>query len=222
VSGYALRLFEDQLQVGLQYPLPLPAGNRVIYVVEGDVTISAANRETVVNANMAWHGADSCTVTPGVRGARLWRWELVRLAVQHHGLLAGESVVSTEKLVHDVMLDPQSQYLMRCDRVDFPPGGIAYTHTHQGPGIRCLLFGEFTVQVHAKQEVFHPGEAWFEIGPDPVYAVASQAGPAAFVRVMILPRSLKGKSSIRYVKPEDQDKPKPQTYTMFVDEDIDI
>jgi hypothetical protein len=30
---------------------------------------------------------------------------------------------------------------MRCDRIDFPPGGIAYRHTHPGPGIRRLLFG---------------------------------------------------------------------------------
>lgn len=222
MSGYALRLFEDQLPTGLESPALLPPANRVIYVVEGDVTISAGNGVTEANANMAWYGAEACTVIPGARGARLWRWELVRLPVQHHGLLAGESVVSTQKLVHGVMLDPWSQYLMRCDRVDFPPGGIAYTHTHQGPGIRCLLLGEFTVQAHGEQAGFHPGEAWFEIGPDPVYAAASQGEPAAFVRAMILPRSLKGISSIRYVKPEDQDKPKPQKYTMFIDEAIDI
>jgi quercetin dioxygenase-like cupin family protein len=207
--------------MGQQTPVSLPAGNRVIYVVEGDVTITTRNGKTEATANMAWHGAESCAATAGVRGARLWRWELVRLPL-HHGLLDGETVVSTEKLVHNVMLDPQSQYLMRCDRVDFPPGGIAYTHTHQGPGIRCLLFGAFTVQVHGKQTDFHPGEAWFEIGPDPVYAVASPGEPAAFVRAMVLPLPLKGKSSIRYVKAEDQDKPKAQKYTMFVDEAIDI
>ena len=40
--------------------------------------------------------------------------------------------------------------------------------------------------------------------------------------VMILPRALKGKSSLRYVDPEDADKPKPQKYTIFIDRFIDI
>jgi quercetin dioxygenase-like cupin family protein len=111
---------------------------------------------------------------------------------------------------------------MRCDRVDFPPGGIAYTHVHRGPGIRCLLAGNIRVEVNGKAHDIAPGGAWFEAGPDPVLAVASKTGPTAFVRVMILPRELQGKSSIRYVKPEDADKPKLQTYRMFVDEIIEL
>jgi hypothetical protein len=39
---------------------------------------------------------------------------------------------------------------------------------------------------------------------------------------MILPRALKGKSSIRYVKAEDLGKPKSQRYQVFVDEPIDM
>ena len=34
----------------------------------------------------------------------------------------------------EVDLDPAAEWLMRCDRVDFEPGGIAYRHTHPGPG----------------------------------------------------------------------------------------
>ncbi len=109
---------------------------------------------------------------------------------------------------------------MRCDRVDFPPGGIAYTHTHRGPGIRCLLAGEIRVEVNGHAHAVKPGEAWFEAGPDPVLAHASDREPTGFVRVMILPRELKGKSSIRYVRPEDQDKPKTQQYQVFCDEFI--
>ena len=41
--------------------------------------------------------------------------------------------------------------------------------------------------------------------------------PTSFVRVMVLPLALRGKSSIRYVKSEDQARPKSQTYTVFVD-----
>ena len=52
--------------------------------------------------------------------------------------------------------------------------------------------------------------------PDPVYAEASKTELTAFIRVMVLPRRLLGQSSIRYVKSEDADKPKTQTYTVFV------
>ncbi|HEX9671932.1 MAG TPA: hypothetical protein VGA12_00690, partial [Burkholderiales bacterium] len=119
-------------------------------------------------------------------------------------------------------LNDPGGYLMRCDRVDFPPGGIAYTHVHRGPGIRCLLAGGIRVEVNGKVHDIAPGGAWFEAGPDPVLATASKAAPTAFVRVMILPRELRGKSSIRYVKPEDADKPKLQTYRVFVDEFIEF
>ena len=67
----------------------------------------------------------------------------------------------------------------------------------------------------------NPGEAWFEAGPDPVYAAASRDTPTGFARVMILPRTCLGKSSIRYVRPEDADKPKSQKYQIFADEFIE-
>jgi len=105
--------------------------------------------------------------------------------------------------------------------VDFPPGGVAYTHTHRGPGIRCLLNGEIRIKVSGAEHVVRPGEAWFEAGPDPVLALASEREPTSFARVMVLPGELRGKSSIRYVLPEDADKPKRQTYQLFVDDPID-
>ncbi len=66
-----------------------------------------------------------------------------------------------------------------------------------------------------------PYEAWFEAGSDPVYAWAPDDKPGHFSRVMILPRRLRGQSSIRYVNAEDADKPKLQKYTIFVDAFID-
>ena len=38
-----------------------------------------------------------------------------------------------------------------------------------------------------------------------------------FVRVMVLPRELLGKSSIQYVNEEDKAKPKSQSYKIFAD-----
>ena len=56
---------------------------------------------------------------------------------------------------------------MRCDRVDFPPGGEALLHTHQGPGIRCLLFGAFRVETDGDGWSSTRYGAWFEAGPEP-------------------------------------------------------
>ena len=49
-------------------------------------------------------------------------------------------------LAAEVELDPSVEWLLRCDRVDFPPGGVAYRHTHPGPGIRYLLFGRIRIE----------------------------------------------------------------------------
>jgi quercetin dioxygenase-like cupin family protein len=145
----------------------------------------------------------------GKAGSEIYRWELRR---------EGASGGATGALRAALTLDPKGAYLMRCDRVDFPPGGIAYTHTHQGPGIRCLLSGEIRIKVSGAEHLVRPGEAWFEAGPDPVLALASEREPTSFARVMVLPAGLRGKSSIRYVLPEDADKPKRQTYQLFVDD----
>jgi hypothetical protein len=117
-------------------------------------------------------------------------------------------------------LNGDGDYLVRCDRVDLPEGGIAYLHTHQGPGIRCLIEGRFRVDVDGGGQTIERYGAWFEAGPDPVEARVVSAGPAAFVRVMILPRALLGERSIRYVRDEDRERPKPQRYRVFVDEPI--
>ena len=50
----------------------------------------------------------------------------------------------------------------------------------------------------------------------------AQAGdqPTRFVRVSVLPASLKGTSSIRYVDPEDAARPKDQSYRGYIDQVI--
>jgi hypothetical protein len=119
-------------------------------------------------------------------------------------------------------VEPADGWLMRCDRIDFPPGGVAYTHTHPGPGIRCLLFGSIRIESGGSTHEYGPFEPWFESGPEPVYAVASQTEPSAFVRVMLLPREWEGKRTIRYVDPADEDKPKLQKPTVFFDRPISL
>jgi len=40
--------------------------------------------------------------------------------------------------------------------------------------------------------------------------------------VAILPREIRGRTSIMYVNPVDSERGRPRTYTIFVDEPIDI
>jgi len=110
----------------------------------------------------------------------------------------------------EVTLDPATPWLMRCDRVDFDPGGVAYRHTHPGPGIRYLLFGEITIETPQSRRTYHPGEPWFELGPEPVLATTSASEPSAFARVLLLPAQFAGQRTIRYVDPQDAEKPKTQ------------
>ncbi|HLF38551.1 MAG TPA: hypothetical protein VI545_02630 [Burkholderiales bacterium] len=216
---FVLRLCTDRLEPKSEYRLP--ASNRVVYVREGDAVLRAGGQASGLGANSAWQGGIEAAVAAGSSGATLLRWELVT-GSRSPVTPVGAGIASSLTLAQEIELSDPGGYLMRCDRVDFPPGGIAYTHVHRGPGIRCLLAGSLRVEVNGKAHDIAPGGAWFEAGPDPVLALASKAGPTAFVRVMILPRELQGKSSIRYVKPEDADKPRLQTYRIFVDEIIDL
>jgi hypothetical protein len=185
--------------------LRLPAATRVVYVAEGEAAVDGSP----LNANEAWHGDSAVAVE--APGAVLLRWELT----------AGEPAAGAV-LAAPLDLDAADEHLIRCDRVDFPPDGEALLHTHQGPGIRCLLLGTFAVETDGDRLALGPYDAWFEAGPSPVYARAGDASAAAFARVMVLPRRLLGQSSIRYVRDEDRDRPKSQRYTVFVDAPVEL
>ena len=60
--------------------------------------------------------------------------------------LEPEPPTASHVLSATVNLDPALEWLMRCDRIDCPPGGVAYRHTHPGPGIRCQRVGSLTVE----------------------------------------------------------------------------
>ncbi|MGE0874797.1 MAG: hypothetical protein AB7O31_09015 [Burkholderiales bacterium] len=210
MATHTLAFFRDQLSADASLPLA-HACPRVLYLRSGSLVARSAGSAAALSPNAAWHGDGACDVVAGKAGADLYRWELLR---------GGDASAAGAALRAAVTLDPATGWLMRCDRVDFPLGGIAYTHTHRGPGIRCLLAGEIRVKVNDAEHAVRPGEAWFEAGPDPVLALASEREATSFARVMVLPAELRGRSSIRYVLPEDQDKPKRQTYQLFIDDPI--
>jgi hypothetical protein len=208
-----LRLHEDILGSDAR-PQPLPPLPRMIFLVHGAAMIGGR----LLRDGEAWHGEGAAVIAPAAVGITLWRWELAPPGSE--GTLAGEGVTSREKLVAPLDGMPSGDLLLRGDSVAFPPGGCALAHTHPGPGIRCLIEGAIRIDTHGRSTSYGPGGAWFESGPVPVFAQAAADRTSRFIRVMILPRALLGKSSIRYVNPEDAEKPKSQRYTIFVDAPI--
>jgi hypothetical protein len=195
--------------------LTLPALPRMIFVVHGAATIA----ERSLSDGEAWHGEGGVTVRAGSSGASIWRWELTPGSAAAAAAVSG--VASREKLAAQLDTLPAGELLLRGDSVAFPPGGCAYPHRHQGPGIRCLLEGGIRIDTQGRSTSYGPGGAWFESGPEPVFAQAASDRPSRFIRVMILPRELIGKSSLQFVDEGDKMKPRVQRYEIFADMPID-
>jgi len=204
-----LRLIEDFLSD--RGALSLPALPRMLYVVRGSLTIG----QRVLGQGEAFFGEDLITAHADGTGATLWRWELSDPR-QPAAKITHSSVISHTKLAAPLAALADGDLLWRGDSVAFPTGGCAYLHRHQGPGIRCLIEGSLRVDTAGQSHTHEIGDAWFESGPEPVFA---QAGNrlTRFIRVLILPRALIGKSSIQYVNDEDKAKPKTQQYRVFID-----
>jgi len=203
-----LRLIEDFMSD--RGALDLPAQPRMLYVVRGSI---AAGRRTA-RIGEVLYSEERLTAHAEESGATLWRFELSDPRTPA-AKMNSPSVSSRDKLAQPLTL-PDGDLLWRGDSVAFPPGGCAYLHRHQGPGIRCVIEGELRVDTGGHSATYRIGDAWYEAGPDPVFAQAGDR-QTRFIRVMILPRALIGKSSIQYVNAEDKEKPKAQQYRVFVD-----
>jgi hypothetical protein len=210
-----LRLYEDVLSSAEAVEFNLPPLPRFIFVVHGSATIAGK----ALNEGESWQGEGAAAVKPGKDGVTCWRWELSR---GDHGstVASAPGMISHEKLTAFLETLPKSELLMRGDSVAFPPGGCAYTHRHLGPGIRCMIEGGIRIDTHGRSTSYGPGGAWYETGPDPVFAQAAADRPSRFIRVMILPREWLGKSSIQYLNEDDKTKPKTQSYKIYADAPI--
>jgi hypothetical protein len=204
-----LRLYEDVLTNGAE--ASWPALPRMIFVVHGTVAMG----DRTLRDEDAFAGESAVAVKAGIGGATLWRWELAPDAADGPGK-GGPGVDCREKLAARLETVPKGALLLRGDSVAFPAGGCAFLHRHQGPGIRCVLEGGIRIDTHGRSASYGPGGAWYESGPDAVFAQAADR-PTRFIRVMILPRAYLGKSSIEYVNETDKTRPKSQAYKIYVD-----
>jgi hypothetical protein len=209
-----LRLYEDVLSSAAA-AVVLPPAPRMVFVAHGSVSIGGR----AVTDGEAVHGEGEMQLIPGQAGATCWRFELVGAAARD-GAIATAGAASRLKLAAALATLPQGDLIWRGDSVGFPPGGCAYLHRHRGPGIRCLVEGGIRIDTGGHSASYGPGGAWYESGPEPVFAQAAADRATRFVRVMILPRDFLGRSSIEYLNDSDKGKPKSQTYKIFVDAPI--
>ena len=206
-----LRFYEDVLSSAENVEFKLPPLPRFLMVMHGSAHIEGH----AVAEGEGWQGEGTVTVKPGAEGVTCWRWELAR-GDQGSTTANAPGMVTHEKFTAFLETLPKGELIMRADSVAFPPGGCAYLHRHQGPGIRCLIEGGIRIDTHGRSTSYGPGGAWYETGPHGVFAQAADR-PTRFIRVMILPRAYLGKSSVEYLNEEDKAKPKSQSYKIFVD-----
>jgi hypothetical protein len=203
-----LRLYEDVFANDAE--MLLTASARMIFVVHGSIT----KADRVLRDNEAMGSESAGHLKAGREGATVWRWELT--TDDAAGGTEGAGFVLREKLAARLDTLPKGPVLLRGDSVTFPPGGCAYLHRHQGPGIRCLVEGGIRIDTRGRSTSYGPGGAWYESGPEPVFAQAADR-PTRFVRVMILPMAYLARSSVEYLNEEDKAKPRTQTYKIYAD-----
>jgi hypothetical protein len=209
-----LRLYEDILSNDVS-DVRLPVLARMLFVVHGSLVVDGRS----LADGEAWHSKAEVRLKPGKEGVTCWRFEFAP-GNESKGAAVGNGVTSQLKLSAALQTLPEGDLLLRGDSVAFPPGGCAYLHRHQGPGIRCLLEGGIRIDTHGRSTSYGPGGAWYETGPDAVFAQAAADHATRFIRVMLLPRELLGKSSIQYVNDDDKCRPKSHSYQIFVDAPI--
>jgi len=217
MAGLVLSLIETNLDAaGGEATLPA-AAHRMIYVASGDVTATDSRDIRRLGEDAGTYAQGAVTLRADAP-SRIWSWQLAPDAADPSAL-AG-SHVKLERELDDIAVP--GRYVMRLDRVDFPPGAVAHTHVHPGPGIRMVKTGEIEIRQNGASHRYRAGDAWFERGPDPVLAPTTEREPTTFIRCMVLPTDWRGRNTITYVDPADADRPKLQRYFRFIDTLIEV
>lgn len=196
-----LALFEERLEGGM---LVLPSAVHGIYLRHGGVALDGA--PLAPDSGVLARGGATLAGT-----GEVWRFEVSEVAdltaPHEHARLV---------LAHPLPRDPAAPFVLRMDRVDFPPEGATPKHGHAGPGIRRLLSGRLLAEVGDEAHRIDPGGAWFETGTDPVIGRVMAPG-SAFIRCMVLEADLLGRPTFRPWSAEEAAKPRSASSRLYFD-----
>lgn len=195
---------------------PLPAANRVIYVASGTLSVGGKQLE----AGEAIFQSGTVNFGPSPENAELWRWDLVEMASS--GQPPSPEEHRTEPVltapVEKLEINPGSDWILRCEAVNFPPETTVDMHAHHGAGIRCLELGEINfTHLDGMKNTVTPGDAWYEEAFHYLHALTMKTGPSRFVRVMLVPPEYNATSTFKYHNQDDAGKPRRQTTEKLVD-----
>lgn len=219
MSQRTLRLFEDRIEAGAK-PIYLPKGDRAIFVRSGAAHFVTDATSQYLIQDLAHASPSQTALHVETDDVVLWRWELddgPHWDDSKFQLRSAPQATSELKIKATFDLDDRYDWLLRCDTVTFPPGGVAWTHLHQGPGIRITRYGEITIETEGTAVKHGPGSPWVEYGVIPVLAPTTETEETSFARCFILPSQLKGVSSLRTVHEEDRAKPNTQSYRVLAE-----
>lgn len=208
-----LSLAEISMDVGQELVL-VGKYDRVVFVVEGSLTTKDNQQIRRNEVHTGLYVKSGSVLIAETTNTKLWVWTL---SIGEPFKVDSSRVLMTKELSMIEGVD-DSEVVLRLDRVDFPPGAVAHTHVHPGPGIRIVLTGKIGISQGDDEIIWmKAGEPWFEFGPKPVFAPTTDQEPTAFIRCLILPKAWLGQNTIRYVDPADSEKPKLQKYYRFCD-----
>jgi hypothetical protein len=196
-----LALFEDLLEGGAR---SLPPAARGLYLRRGSVMLNGAP--------LAPDTGTFATGPANIAGTgEVWRFDVSDVSA-----LAAPDEYARLILAHPLARDAAAPFVLRMDRVDFPPEGATPRHGHAGPGIRRLISGRLLAEIGEEVHRIDPGGAWFETGVDPVIGRVMAPG-SAFIRCMVLDAELLGRPTFRAWNSEEAAKPRSASYRLFFD-----
>src|SRR4051794_20669778 len=123
-------LFEDTVAARAR-PVYLPRGDRAIYVRAGGIDVVSNSWSQFLWESSALTSQEEVTLIADDRDTVLWRWELAAddtTDEQRFAFRSAPETTSAVKLMATFDFDDRYTWLIRCDMVTFPPGGIALTH----------------------------------------------------------------------------------------------
>ena len=154
--------------------------------------------------------------------------EVLKFIVSLHNKPTAENPAETgvagfrrTHVLSNAIASVQETAFLRLDQVHFPPGAVAYRHTHPGPGIRYLVYGGLKIESEHATQTMTPGTAWFEDANSPVRATAIETEPSLFVRAMMLPGEFAGRSTLTLLDSEDKKKTTMQSNTRHFDQPLE-
>jgi quercetin dioxygenase-like cupin family protein len=123
-------------------------------------------------------------------------WLLVALLGGTDRLAAQETVetrgitseVKIEEVIFGHLTELNGKFKLRATELTFAPGGYVGVHHHVGPGIRYVIFGEFTFAEGGQETIYKAGDYFFETGNLAHTAQNKTNLPARVLIVEIIPK----------------------------------